>query len=122
MVFLKYGPMGGIGDINATAKGLLHREMWKYVEVDEFLNSIGIEHEFEVAIENSVFDMSLPKMKILVEFDSPYHNSEKQIYDDNKKTSVAENLGWKVVRIPVLSNAMIEREVIERAIDFPNRT
>jgi very-short-patch-repair endonuclease len=110
---------GIVGSIEGIALGLKKREHWKYVDVDEFLNSIGIEHEFEVAIENYVFDMSLPTMKMLVEFDSPYHNIEKQIYDDDKKNSAAEKLGWKVIRIPVLSNVIIEREIIEQAIDFP---
>jgi very-short-patch-repair endonuclease len=99
-----------------TAKGLKHDAVliaaslrssqgWKYEEVEAYLKSQGIEHQFEVPLENRIFDLAIPSQKLYVEFDAKYHKYVGHI--DKEKNELAEKHGWKVLRVKHDPNSVI---------------
>jgi very-short-patch-repair endonuclease len=102
-----------IGVLNHTpdqaALLLRSREWWKYEEIKRELISRKLNHQFEYVIEKSIYDLALIDMKILIEFDGPYH----QWLNDELKNKLAESYGWKLVRIQTLANQEIPFTKIE---------
>jgi very-short-patch-repair endonuclease len=90
-----------------TAKGLRNREGYKYAELAEYLQAKQIERQFETPVAGYVFDLSLPSLMTLVEFDGPEHRDPRTVKADIAKAAAATKEGWKVVRVPVDRNAVI---------------
>lgn len=83
-----------------VANSLRNREGWKYIKLGAKLLSQGIRHQFEFPLDGAgIFDLVLFDLKLLVEFDGPYHRSGAQKEEDEKKNRAGEREGWKVVRI-----------------------
>lgn len=102
------------GGVKITAAQLYAREGWKYASLKKFLTQKQITHEFEYPLPTGkyVFDLALPKEKILVEFDGPYHSQGTQRKEDAKKERAARKLGWDVKRVRVIANARIRPSVL----------
>jgi very-short-patch-repair endonuclease len=79
---------------------LKRREAWKYEKIAEFLSKEQIIHEFEFFLDGYVFDLAIPCLGILIEFDGIYHEWATQKEVDIKKERVAEAYGWRLFRIP----------------------
>lgn len=108
---LKPGQISRILTTQEIAKGLKKREAWKYVELEASLR--GRDYEFEYAISKYIFDLVLKDTKIIVEFDSRYHNTVKQQQVDLHKESVASAAGFKVVRRRVEEMKVISSSTLE---------
>lgn len=91
----KLGALESSHTPDIAAASLRSREWWKYEEIKQELISRKLNHQFEYVIERSIYDLALIDMKILIEFDGPYH----QWLDDELKTKLAESYGWKLIRI-----------------------
>jgi very-short-patch-repair endonuclease len=98
---------------NIVAASLRSREMWKYIQINNELIERKINYQFEYVIENSIFDLALIDLKILIEFDGPYH---KWLESDRCKTELADNYGWKLIRIETEANEEIKINKIENII------
>ena len=81
--------------------GMRQREAWKNRRIGDFLDGRLVAHVFEYRVGEYIFDLALPKQKLLVEFDSPYHRYESQKRKDRKKDKRAKRAGWRVHRIEV---------------------
>jgi very-short-patch-repair endonuclease len=99
-------------DINATAAGLRSREAWKYTSLDKYLKNIGEPFQFEYPIGDAIFDLALIRRKILVEFDSDYHEYSLQQERDLEKDGIADANGWDMERIRVARNMPIHPSVL----------
>lgn len=99
-------------EISVVALGLRTREMWKYVEIEALLNKNYLEHQFEYPLERYVYDLALYWDRILIEFDSMYHNGNSQIQIDKEKELLANSYNWRVVRIQTDYNNVIPGQVI----------
>lgn len=89
---------------------LKRREAWKYTKLRRALRDR--QHEFEYRLGRYVFDLALFDVKVLVEFDGPYHSSVKQRVVDAKKERVASRHGFTVARRVVKPAAVIPRATI----------
>lgn len=100
--------------IDAIAKGLRNRELWKYSLLKDFFDKSNIKYQFEFPCGSGIFDLALLDLKLFVEFDGPYHNdgNTEQIEIDKRKTEEAKNFGWNVVRIKCKPNTIINPNVI----------
>ncbi len=96
--------------IASTAETLKLREAWKYAPLKEALR--GRPHEFEYPLEGYVFDLALFDVKILVEFDGPYHSWTEQRVVDADKERVANEHGFKVERRRVAQASVILPETL----------
>ena len=99
--------------VNLTAKGLRHRESWKYDLLQKLLEAAKEEFVFEYPLGGRIFDLALPQRKTLVEFDGRYHHgggacAGRQIDSDAKKQRMAEGMGWTVIRVSVKENCVID--------------
>lgn len=103
-----------LNDIEVRAKVLRKREAWKYRDLQHLLVFAGEEYQFEFALPETrhIFDLALVARKVLVEFDGAYHASPQQAAADVEKTAVAEEAGWRVVRIATPVNQVIEASVL----------
>jgi very-short-patch-repair endonuclease len=102
---------GGTRGLEHLANMMKKREGWKYVELEELLNSLDIKHEFEYVLPstNYICDLVLFDQKLLIEFDGPNHKTPKQAADDDVKGMVAAVTGdWNVVRIKVPPSSVID--------------
>lgn len=99
-------------NLSDTAHTLLKREWPKYSQLSELLNSMGINHRFEVRIKNCIFDMLLKDYDLLVEFDGPDHDIGEQKQKDKQKEQIAHKCGYKVTRIPTEIKTAIEPEPV----------
>ncbi len=88
---------------------LKRREAWKYADMETFLK--GVPHEFEYKLGDQVFDLRLGE-SLLVEFDGAGHSSMRESSNDGMKDAMANLAGYKVVRIPVKSAAVIPFETV----------
>lgn len=88
-----------IKSIDMTARGLYSREKHRYVELENWLDERDITHCFEYPLQNSVFDLYLPDLNLLVEFDERYHDAPKQKELDQQKDQVGIDRGLQVCRI-----------------------
>lgn len=100
-----------VDNLISTDEVLKRREAWKYELLKKALD--GRDHEFEYALENSVFDLALFDKKILVEFDGPYHKLDSQIERDLEKDAIAARNGFLVIRRTVAQAQVILPETIE---------
>jgi very-short-patch-repair endonuclease len=101
------------GNLN-IASAMKSREAWKYVELEERLQSYP--HEFECKIGDYIFDLVLPCFMVAVEFDGPDHRREKQRLSDAKKTQTAEDLGYIVLRREVKRATVIPNAVLDGVV------
>lgn len=89
------------GTIEKMAAAMREREAWRYVHVKDALDALGVRYQFEYPIEDvGIFDLALPGLMVLVEFDGPDHDSEYQRERDEEKDRAAKQLGWRVERVP----------------------
>lgn len=91
------------------------REAWKYRELKAYLESKGIDYEFECPIEDRVFDLVLPDHGVIIEFDGSEHNNAYQKLVDQHKDRIAESNNYRIMRIPTAPN-----QVISVDNTFPN--
>jgi len=98
--------------VDSIASSLRSREMWKYEKILNFLSSIRERFEVEYVLDRYIYDLALIDRKMLVEFDSDYHDWEKQKRRDCIKDKIASQNGWSVVRIAVGANDVIEQETL----------
>lgn len=94
---------------DVVASGLRSREWFKYIEIKNELNNRKVNHQFEYVIEKSIYDLALIDLKILIEFDGPYH----KWINDELKNKLAEIYGWKLIRIKTLPDCEIPFSKIE---------
>ena len=100
-------------DAYAIQKLLRVREQWRYSELSTLLESFNIEHEFEYVVDGKyIFDLYLPSINLLVEFDEDYHNSPKQQDVDKIKAECASSNGYQVKRISVESGSIIPGSIL----------
>lgn len=93
--------------VHTRAAGLATREGWKYAAIRKYLNSIGEPCSIEFPLRNSIYDLALPRLKTLVEFDGPEHSSVRGVIKDRFKQTVAANNGWSIRRVKVTPNSVI---------------
>lgn len=99
-------------DIEVLAASLRSREAWKYRDLREYLEARGEPFVFEFALGSFVFDLCLPRLKMLVEFDGDGHSTPREQAADAKKAQSAELQGWRVVRRAVLVAHIIHPRVL----------
>lgn len=93
---------------------LKKREAWKYVNIEELLKQQNADYEFEFCFEersNYIYDLAVKNLKTIIEFDSSYHNYNKQ--QDEQKDQYAETQGWKLIRIATDSACVIPTDSLE---------
>jgi len=99
------------------ASGLRVREWWRYDDLDVVLTVADVAHQFEYPITDCgttcIYDLALIDRQILVEFDGPYHNGDKQKLRDEVKELVAQNTGWQLVRVRVPTGAAVPADAIK---------
>jgi len=103
----------------AKAASLRSREWWKYNDLAIVLGAIGESHTFEFPIKVDehiyyVFDLALHSRKILVEFDGEYHRYSKE--QDTQKDKIAQEQGWRVLRVLVPGGHPIPMKVIKNIL------
>ena len=89
------------------AAALRSREGWKYKSIRKLLENYGLPYVFEMPLNRYIFDLALPSLQLLVEFDGKYHACAAQAREDEEKGLVANKNGWAVVHIRVRQNAVI---------------
>jgi very-short-patch-repair endonuclease len=109
---LKNSLLNPVNTIENIAKGLKTREGWKYNLLKQHLESNNIAHEFEFIIENSIYDLVLFDLKIVIEFDGPYH----AFIDDDPKTQLAINNGWTIHRVKTGTSEELQIDLIKHLI------
>ena len=79
------------------------RERDKYKEIEKYLVSANILHEFEFRLEEKgalrIYDLALLNHNVFIEFDGKYHRCKAQRQDDIFKDTFAKKQGWSVYRI-----------------------
>lgn len=105
-------------NLMSAADVLKSREAWKYTELERAL--IGVPHEFEFALGDYVFDLALPGLSILVEFDGKYHTG-KQLSVDSAKDALAVSQGLSVVRIKTDDTKVIPSVVLNELLGNARR-
>jgi very-short-patch-repair endonuclease len=98
--------------VENIAKRLKTREGWKYNLLKDYLEVNNIAHEFEFIIENSIYDLVLFDLKIVIEFDGPYH----AFIDDDHKTQLAINNGWTIHRVKTGTSEELQIDLIKHLI------
>ena len=97
----------------SVAKSLRSREGWKYAAIEGVLQSAGRNYEFEYEIEEYIFDLALLDVKVIVEFDGPYHKDPRQKRLDQKKSRLARKEGFKVVRRKVEIEEVFSPSIVD---------
>lgn len=85
--------------IDITANSLRSREWWKYSELNRYLTSHQIEHWFEFPLQDYIYDLYIPLISLLVEFDGPCHKIKEQQWIDKLKTNLATQYCCKLIRL-----------------------
>ena len=98
--------------LDLTASSLRSRESWKYKKIKQYLIDNKINYQFEYVIEKFIYDLALIDLKILIEFDGPYH----EWLDDNNKDILALSYNWKIIRIKTEPNTEIEIDKLVRIL------
>ena len=100
------------GDINSIRALMLKREYFKYKNIDEYLTTNNISHEFEYIIENKLYDLAFLDKRLIIEFDGDDHKYIESATNDKIKESIAKKDGWTLVRINVKNNTVIPIDTI----------
>ena len=58
----------------------------------------GLKFRRQHPIQSYIADFYCHKLKLIIEIDGGYHNSEKQIENDNERTEILEFNGLEVIR------------------------
>ena len=95
----------------STADVLKLREAWKYAPLREALGNRP--HEFEYELGGYVFDLALLDVRVLVEFDGPYHDASDQLQVDARKEEVARAHGFLLVRRSVQAAVVLNPNTID---------
>lgn len=105
-------------DVKSVANALRTREASKYTALKDWLTAKGVRFKFEHAVGNFVFDLAIKHegRKILVEFDSRYHDCAPQKAIDKKKSRIAENLGWEVHRVHQPSSKRVPTKYVKSLV------
>lgn len=85
--------------LDTTALGLRNREWHKYCLLDTKLTELGIEHYFEFALVDYIYDLFIPLIYTMFEFDGSYHNTFREKDNDRLKDLLAQQHCCKIVRI-----------------------
>ena len=92
---------------------LLKREGYRYKDAEQYLIDHNIPYEFEYIIEDRIFDLYLPSINTIVEFDEPCHTGVESDAIDLLKDEIAKNHGMKIVRIRIQTKEIISTTLIE---------
>lgn len=106
---------GGYNSLHSATNAagcLKHRELSKYKLLKEYLETHKLRYEFEKEICGSVFDLVLLDKNICIEFDGPYHRSEKQMITDAHKDKIAKVAGYTLIRIDCDANEVIKPDCL----------
>lgn len=112
---IKVGLQNSVNFVHTQQGTLKKREAWKYAQLELTLQSMNKLYEFEFCFDNMqdfIYDLALFTEKLIIEFDSNYHNWSKQQIVDKQKEEFAQSQGWKVIRIATDSNCVIEPDCI----------
>lgn len=102
-------------DLIQDARNLNYqRDKWKYSDIETYLNEKGIKFEFEYILENKIFDLCIPELNLLIEFDGPDHKYD--IENDILKNAIARSNGYTLHRIDCKPNQIINASVISNLI------
>lgn len=100
------------GSPEQIQKILKEREKWKYTKIEKFLIFLKEKFEFEYLIGNYIYDLAFFERRIIVEFDGPDH----QYADESEKDKNARDNGWKLFRLNVEPNCIIDPEVLYKIL------
>lgn len=92
--------------------GMRKREAYKNVLLRSFFEKHKIDHVFEHKIGKHIYDLFVPALKMVVEFDGPNHQQSQQRKVDSIKNQVAMSAGLSIFRISVGSKEVIPAEKI----------
>jgi very-short-patch-repair endonuclease len=106
------GKLNLVSSIEVIALGLKTREAWKYKDLKEYLEAHKVSFEFEYVVGAYIFDLALPDIKTIIEFDGHEHNGLQQIEKDKKRDEFAISNGWIVKRIEVSPRTVIHPRVL----------
>ena len=105
-------------DIKSVANALRKREAHKYARLKEWLLAQGVRHKFELAVGKYVFDLAIKHSgrKLLVEFDSRYHEGVAQSAIDKKKAALAKKHGWDLHRVHQPSSKRVPMKYVKSLV------
>jgi very-short-patch-repair endonuclease len=104
--------------LQRTCDTMLQRESWKYVDLEKFLAYANIKFKFEHPVGKYVCDLFLPERNLVIEFDSDYHNSQKQKEYDKIRDEFLLSRGITVVRVPTEYNSVIPVSAIYSVVNY----
>lgn len=107
-----------ISKIEKYRKKLIDREGPRYVALGKLLSDSGIQHTFEYVLGDFIYDLCLPKQKILVEFQGTGHLQPNLQIRDYKKAWEPQIKGWSVLWIPVNRGGEIPTEWLRKLIQL----
>lgn len=61
-------------------------------------NSLGHKFLYQYIIGQFIVDFLCPDCKLIIEVDGGYHSEPEQQYDDELRTQMLEELGYRVIR------------------------
>lgn len=105
-------------DIKSVANALRTREAPKYETLRKWLTANDIRFKFELAVGKYVFDLAIKHdgRKILIEFDSRYHDGQAQRKIDMKKAKTAEANGWELHRVHQPSSKRVPMQYVKSLV------
>lgn len=90
---------------------------WKYVNLEEYLQQKHIKYKFEYALISPkrafVYDLYLPHLKLLIEFDEPHHDFNSNMESDAVKDAYGRSCGYEVQRIKVKKKTVFSIDLIK---------
>ena len=70
------------------------RVLWQVLKGKQ----LGLKFRRQHLIDDFIVDFVCLRLKLIIEVDGDYHNSEEQIEKDNERTKILEDLGYEVIR------------------------
>lgn len=103
----------GGSQIQKNAKKMSTKMTWPEREFKKLLQELQVEFEVQKIIQNKIYDFYIPSLNLLVEIDGDYYHANPETQDmenlnglqkkivrnDGYKNSLAEGLGYKLVRV-----------------------
>lgn len=95
------------------ANNLRKREWPRYQPIHDLLNQHGLQHRFEVPLEQFIYDLYIYDYDLFIEFDEPkYHNTWDQMERDLYKSGLANVYGCRVVRLGTADDGTIDPQLV----------
>lgn len=99
--------------VAGVANMMKKREAFRYQKLLAYLDGKIIKHEFEKPIDRFVYDLVIEDSKLIFEFDEARsYAGVKQADIDAEKDKMAQQHGYKIVRIPVNPKEIIDHCLI----------